>query len=505
MKNSFRALPKKPLLAVLFFSLLLLTATALRLNFAPHYAHDYDQGIFLQWTHAITEHGIAAVYRTSATNYPPVTLALFGITGEVLSAAGSDLSTLNPTAHRAALKTFAVIFDLLTVGAVYVLVGRRCGWWWALIPAAALAFNPVAIINSSLWGQVDPVFAFWSVLAVGALAVDRPRTAWVWFALAILSKIQPLVTLPLLVGGTLTLHREPERSLLQTLLAWRSWRRLLSGVGICGAIFAAVYLPFYLNSGGIVFRGYLHAGNSFGGLSFNAYNLWYAATESAARVIPHSESLILPVLTAYQTGLILLGLVALVIGIIAVTDPRRNDWLLAGLLSFALFMLPTQMHERHLYAAVPLLAAGIVKPNASGKAQVDWLAGLLFVGVTLTGWYNLQYVLLGEGNPDYAFAPLDWLFPGGARQVAWANVVLFVVALVSIAVGRARRIGAEGLIFWRQDLIQQPGQRQPDNEPTNMRKKGDTTPNSLHAQRGKPVEQLNDEPEAKYDHRRQFD
>ena len=112
------------------------------------------------------------------------------------------------------LKAIFVLFDVVLAWFVFRIVGLRHGGW--RVPAAAAlitAFLPTVVVNASMYGQCDSI---WASFAVGALYFflrDRPWLAVTFCALAYAVKplgifIFPLLALLLLAG------RVPWRTLI---------------------------------------------------------------------------------------------------------------------------------------------------------------------------------------------------------------------------------------------------------------------------------------------------
>lgn len=414
------------LISFVLFVLILGAGIAVRLQFAPRYTHMWDQDSFRTWALTINTTGLFSVYTETWTNYPPLSLMLLGGVSALFQAGGGNLSDYYDPGLGEMVKTVSILGDVALIVFAYGIARRLVGERWALIPAAVLAFSPAIIVNSSLWGQNDSLPVCLSVLSIGLLALRRSTLAWAVFALALLAKQQAVVIVPVLVVGTLFPTTPPSTPLFQ----WRNAWRLVNGVFVGALIWGVVTLPFYLSSGQIALRPFDSFSERTHMLAFNAYNFWHWATGGFAYAVDDGVPYAGTSITPRDVGHLLLGAYLLLIVVTGVLRRHNHSaFLLAGLMGIGFFMLPTQMHERYIYPAIPLLAMAIIGGRGSGIRRIDPLALLLCVGFTLTGTYNQLDVLVTKATLRSDFPFFDELFPGGGYQVAGVNVALMFLGL----------------------------------------------------------------------------
>lgn len=126
--------------------------------------------------------GLFSVYKRAdliQLDYPPLYLILLYPIGLVYKVTGTEI---NDYAQMALLKFWPVVFDVLTVIAIYLLL-RRKNQNIALLCSGLWAVNPSAVFNSSFWGQTDSVMVFFLLLAFFYLYEQRFITASVLFPL----------------------------------------------------------------------------------------------------------------------------------------------------------------------------------------------------------------------------------------------------------------------------------------------------------------------------------
>ncbi|MBK8026809.1 MAG: hypothetical protein IPK19_36845 [Chloroflexi bacterium] len=224
----------------------------------PHLAtngspSDYDT--INAWGESVYRHNFA-FYAITSADHPPLFPIYAGLTNPL-----SDV----PALAQAGL-TDMVRLKLPSLAAILLLVAIVGYWlrnegWTRLFVLTLLALHPGMIANSAVWTQSDSIFTLFLVLMLLMMRNDRPRVAWVFFALALLTKFQSIVLLPLLV--VLTFRRY-------------SWQELVRAAVGAAVIVVVVLLPFVLVSGLSALAPYLGSVNSFPHTTGNAYNIWVA-------------------------------------------------------------------------------------------------------------------------------------------------------------------------------------------------------------------------------------
>lgn len=220
-----------------------------------------------------------------------------------------------------------------------------------LAAAALWAFNPAVIYVSAYWAQVDAIHTLWLLAAL--LAALRARWGWagIFTALALLTKLQAIVLLPLLL-----------------LLAWR-WRGLVR-LGLGGLATLALGLAPFALTGALrsVVSVYGGSVGYYPRLTVGAYNLWWSADYIGRKLLGHpptNDMVIAGPVTVRWLSLALFGAYGVLIlwALWRSTPPDGPApatalavFFAAGMLFFGFFMLPTEIHERYVLPALAFLA-----------------------------------------------------------------------------------------------------------------------------------------------------
>lgn len=428
-------LPQDRLIALgsfLVFVVILALGMKLRVDVAPFYGYVDDQTYFWVWADSVNRDGLFAVYdRQRDANHPPLGIAALGLATQIYRSGGGDTSSYVPERQSALLKIPSLIFDAAMIVFAYGMTRRLAGPLWALLTSAAIAFNPLVITDSALWGQTDSLYTLFMLIAVGALYFRRNRLTWGSFSLGLLAKLQAITVLPLLVVATLVPRTGDEAAPVSRFGTRQTWKRLWVGAAVVLLIQIIGMTPFFIGSRERALQPLFLAVDRFHFMTVGAYNFWYWITDGRGNFQPHVLDIMtdqeqvagLP-LTARTTGFILFGAFTLLLVYRALAEPRqRNEFLLAGMLCAGFYMLPTQIHERYIYAAIPLFALSMVRAEGRGWQRIDWPGVILFIGFTLTGLYNVLHAL-SDTMP--VFSGITALFPGGIMDVVHLNVILLV-------------------------------------------------------------------------------
>ncbi len=337
-----------------------------------------DQGQFVQWSEKGSSSGLTSVYAPGRDgkgprlcNYPPAYLYVLRGLAEVYDRLAPEGVRLDEAVWRGVFfredsastrlavwlyKVPAIAADAL-LGVLLVLwLGGRVNRRWAAAVGAIYVCVPAVIHNSAIWGQMD---AIPTLLVVASLEMARRRRVrWmsVLALVAVLTKAQAGVMMPVWVVVALQ-------------WAGRDWRRWLSLAGTVLVTLLVVLLPFR-GAGGGIWDAYRGAAGYYPFTHLNGFSAWFLGNPL---VTPHLEDN----LSAWylkDNVPTLVGMAPRVWGLAAFlgvwiysmvvlwrrrADDRSLFWT-ARLLTLAFFVLSTQMHERYLFPAIGLWAWSFV-------------------------------------------------------------------------------------------------------------------------------------------------
>ncbi len=392
---------------------ILVLALSLRYSLVTHPGFGFDVGVNQGWARSAALYGFGPSYSRQVDgnmlpNYPPLSILVFGSMGYLYKATVLPTLDQNLPVFRVIIKTPAILMD----------VALAAFFWWfirkmtkskkaANIAALGIAVHPILIHNSAVWGQTDALYAGVMVFALFAALRQRWILAGFCTAAALMLKMQALVLLPT-IG-------------LLTVAYWRkAWWRVPLGALIATTLVLTVYIP----GGGIerIWEVYAHSVGNYTNLSLEADNLWMALYAGNAG---RSDTQFFFNLLAFRTVGLLLFLTAVLwllalfgrSTIRAIQKPQRYGFypfLLTGLIASAFFLLNTEMHERYLVAAFPLLFPMLFLGRRAGKLYLlTVLAYLLnLLHVVQFGWFDKMIVdeFSGGIRPSVAVLQLVLFF-----------------------------------------------------------------------------------------------
>jgi hypothetical protein len=319
----------------------------------------------------------------STTEYPPLALYELAAAGRVYAAIDpsySDSRTLTVLIKMPGLLAeMAVVFALVVWGRK--VLGGEAAIWTAL----AIWLNPAVILNGAALGYLDAQMAVPALLGLVAAAAGFPALAGALIAAAVLTKAQALFVAPVVLFVALQALTGKKDFGFGTARSGDSAKQpsvfaVLSRFVLGGAIASAlIVLPIVLRGAWPSMVQAISRLAAHDMLSGNALNAWWLVTWVVRALyaldLGWFEAFTMPVRILGRTRFMEIGypdpkligtaIVALWIGWgLWLSSGGRTlaGWAAtAGWCVFAYFMFGAQVHENHLYLAVPFfaLAAGL--------------------------------------------------------------------------------------------------------------------------------------------------
>jgi hypothetical protein len=420
-----------------FFIVALLVGAACRAAALP-LPGTLDVGSWKIWSYNATAHGVTGLYGVGGSppdrrlldfhgaettvDYPPLALYELGVVGHIYRAARHgrfpDDAALTPT-----IKAAPIAAEAGLVLTVFFVLRRTAGVSAARLAAAGIWLNPATIYDASVLGYLDPLFVLPAVAALFAAIVGWPALAGALIAAAVLTKAQAVVIVP---AVALAVWTSGNRTL--------GVRRLTAAAAGGAAMTALAVAPIVAAGAWFNMIGALESLARHDMLSANACNLWWIV----GYVMRALYSLDLGLWTAFTMPTRILQIsrvmelgypnprtigVALAVAAFtwALWTARRGRDLalaaaVAAFLVHAYATLSAQVHENHLFAAVPFLAIA-----AASRPRYRPL--LIVVSVIFALNLNLFYGM-GEGA-GYGF-PRTLTIVDATVILAFVNCAAFV-------------------------------------------------------------------------------
>ncbi len=340
--------------------IILVASLILRVLLFRFKGYHADEASFTAWFNIAAEGGLHGFYDTVWSDYPPFNVYIFWLFGKLAQAVGPDSLPF-------IIKLPQNLFDIATAFLIFSFVRQRLSFKVSLAVMALYAFNPAILFDLAVWGQMDSIYTFFMVASLYSLFRSKHELSGGLLALAILTKPQSVVLLPIVA---------------YVILRNGGWRRAVSSSAVFLGLVFLVILPFDWDSP-VAFLIDRYAGYGiYQYNSVNAYNFWALLSFWKPDTVPHLG-------LTYQVWGILAFLIfgAFVMWLLHRKYEPRAAICAVFLLMFGFFMLMTRMHERYLFPVFALLALGW-STRSSTRFSL-----LIYLGLAATVLANLAYVL----------------------------------------------------------------------------------------------------------------
>jgi hypothetical protein len=384
-----------------------------------------DLTVWKVWSYNAARHGVGDMYgvggspperrelayagATATVDYPPLALYELGVAGRAYWI-WSERHFPNATPLNAFVKLPGIAAEIGLVLLLFFLVRAHFGVEAARLAATAYWLNPAALFDSSILGYLDAQYVLPAVAALAAAASGWPALAGALIAASMLTKAQGVFIAPAVALAVWRTGR-PETRIPRLLAATGSG--LAAALAIVAPVVAAGGWPNMLQALGRLAHHDM--------LSANATNLWWvigyllrvrysmhdmgvwASITAPARILGIQRVIDIGYPDPRTIGIVLTACAAAwaiwtasrSTTESAIRNPESamlDVWLLAGVAAFlvhAYATLSAQVHENHLFAAVPLL----VLASAGRRAFVP-----IGIGVSLVVALNLNlFYGFGDG------------------------------------------------------------------------------------------------------------
>ena len=311
---------------------------------AVFYGHESDMSCFIGWSRMIYEGGFRNFYISdSFTDYPPGYMYILYVVGWIGSFVG----------HSSVLvKLPSILADIVAGIVVYKVSRKRFCEVTSIALSSFILLNPVLILNSSIWGQVDIIYTLLLFVSILYLTEKKYTQSYLIFAIAIFVKPQALMFGPVYLF-----------SLIDYLSSKPSAKKMFAHFGSIVTSVLMIFVlsvPFGINE---TIGQYIQTLKSYPYATVNAFNLyglfglnWQPLTT----------------VTSIAGTVGILSVVAFVF--VLYIRGQRNWFKIAGILSFGVYMLSTKMHDRYAFPAVVFFLMSYVQKPSTKSMWVFILA-----------------------------------------------------------------------------------------------------------------------------------
>lgn len=349
-----------------YFIISAAAAFILRIILAGVYkGHATDMSCFIGWSNMIFQDGIGSFYTSDAFHdYPPGYMYILYIIGAITKL----FKIQDGAVLYAVIKLPAIICDILAGLIIFTASRKKFSDGVCAILASLYLFNPAAIVNSALWGQVDAVYTVFILLMIYLITEKKLIASYFVYAAALLIKPQAFIFAPIIIGAFI------EHVFLDNFSGKKLLKHLGTGFGAIALLFALT-LPFGFAN--VLEQYRITIMEQYPYLTVNAMNLWGALGKNWNGLNTFTTVLgyiFIAAITAYALYLFLKS------------KNKAKYYFTGAVLAFFTYMLSTKMHDRYAFPVMVLTLMAFVT-SASKKNY------LTYILVTLSQFFNTAWVL----------------------------------------------------------------------------------------------------------------
>ncbi len=348
---------------------------------------------------ALIDGGFAAAF-TQGGDYMPLRLFILRGLAPLVPLLGGAYYDPLPAITRILIKLPSLLALLISLGLIFSWARRYGSTRRATLLAGLYAIVPPVWINVAWWGQVDVLLTLPMLTAIVLLDRCHGRASWPAWAAGMLIKPQAIILAPVLYAATL--RRYGPRGLAEGGLA------LLSLIALAAAPFVLI------GQGPGLYQAAVGSVGRFPQVTNRAYNLWWlVAGDRAVSDLNEWAGI------SYRSlGMLLLSVTALLILLGLLRRPDGPSVAVgAAALALAFFSLPTQIHERYAFFALPFLLLA---------AAVDQRLLLAYALLVLGATINILGAIRGFSLAAHQVIRASFL----PEAVAWTSLALLIGLLI---------------------------------------------------------------------------
>lgn len=340
-------------------------ALLLRFIFAIIFlGHPTDMGCFKGWSIGAAK-DLTGFYSSGGfVDYPPVYIYILFIIGKFVQI--FNITSVD-WLFNFIIKLPSMLADIVTALLIFKIALKHLNKVMSFIVLLLYLFNPVTILNSAFWGQVDSFFTMMILIGIYLIHTDRLTASSLVLTAAVLMKPQGLFFIPI-IGIYL----------LKTM----DWKLIVRSILASLALAVVIVLPFSQNGNIFWIIGlFQKTAAQYAYASLNAFNLFSLL---GANWKPDSDTLLI---FNYSTwGYIFIGLTVIASILMSVFSKEKAMPFLSSLFIITgIYVLAHKMHERYMFPAMAL-ALGAYALTANRHILIIYFLSIL------TGFTNTWIV-----------------------------------------------------------------------------------------------------------------
>ncbi len=349
-----------------------------------------DMACWTAWSQAAAGKGIFGIYTSGIfIDYPPGYVYVLHLLGSIANLLGMEGFTPE---YNLLVKLPSIIADMVLVYIIYSAASKRFNTKTGSMLALFYAINPLVILDSAGWGQVDGLLTLLVVLYLTALNKKKIVKASVIFTIGMLVKPQMIFFGPVLAVVFIK-H-------IMNFGIRRGAVVFAKGCGLSVALFIAAVLPFSSGQRWTwIFEKYFGAVGSYNFITLNSANIYGMLGMNWRDLTVKPEGV-----TLYIVAIAAMILSVAVYFALSFLDKKdSNLFMLSAILMAGIFVLGPKMHERYIFpVAAVLLFSYIYEGNILGLS----LSGMFSAAAFINSAQVLSVIYIPEKDPIFIMTSL---------------------------------------------------------------------------------------------------
>ncbi len=346
-----------------------------------YYGHKTDMGCFSGWSDGLYRDGLRSFYLSDGFHdYPPGYVYVMYVLGAIKNIFG-----ITGKGQWLLIKLPSILADLGIGYFLYHVAKKSYSKKNAALIAGMFVINPLVILNSSLWGQVDSILTLFCLMSVYFIAEKRYGASFYTFAIALLIKPQAVFFAPVILF-----------SLIEDIFLVEGYKKdkliyaiKKAAIAIGGMLI--LFMPFGRNPFhgiSVIISQYIETMGQYNYLTVNAFNLYGA--------MGGNWTALSPLMSIF--GYLMIATVVAFAGIVFFrSNSPAKYYISAFIIVFGVFMLSVKMHERYAFPAVVMLLMVLV--NAPTTKNF-----ISYALISMSQFFNIAWILfVYEQNPGAYF------------------------------------------------------------------------------------------------------
>ena len=401
---------------------------------------DIDVNLFKYWGSKAAEIGITDFYNHAEAinlDYPPLFMYWLWFLGKICSIFNIGTASLFATFL---MKLPSMIADCVIAFFIYKWCNnlQKANRNWIIIVVSMWLFNPLVILDSTAWGQVDSLLTMFILGAVYWITQEKYIPSSIALAFAVALKPQGIMLIPILgyalfkiLVGLHTKMKVSKRIML-----------IVKCIAVFSGAFLVIMLPFGIKMEPNIFKWiydlYIGTVDGYEYATVNAFNFYYLVGKNWA---PDNEVIMMffgKGITLHHIGMVMIvGFAVLAWVLYMFADTKRKPYLtylIAAMLLYGVVTFGPRMHERYFFPVILLMLFAAILAN--NKILLG-----LFGLTTMSNFFTVLEVMTGLKvgqmlkDTDYdAMAYFYWNHQNFERNLMAAINVITCIALTVITI-----------------------------------------------------------------------